>query len=273
MTQKTIGIISLGLIGGSILKVLSKTDNKIIAVTRNKETIKKAKKYTKQVSDDINTLKNCDVVFVCSPMNKTIEILKSLENILKPNTIVTDVCSLKEFVTQENFSFKFIGSHPMAGTENNGFSASFENLFQDAKWVITPTEKTLKKDINTLSKIIKLTGAKIITSTPKEHDEATAIISHMPMLVSQALMKTATPNSLAIKLASSGFRDMTRLALSNTEMAEDMIKMNHLNISKALINLIETSRGLLNDNYRNEIDTIKEFRKNMYNKAGKNISN
>ena len=273
MKQKTIGIISLGLIGGSILKTLSKTDNKIIAVTRNKTAIKNAKKYTKYVSDKINSLKDCDIVFVCSPMNKTLDILKSLEGILNPQTIVTDVCSLKEFVMKEEFSFKFIGSHPMAGTENNGFSASFEELFKDAKWVITPKENTLKKDINALSKIIKLTGAKVITTTPKEHDEAVALISHMPMLIAQALMKTALPNDLAIKLASSGFRDMTRLALSNTEMAEDMIKMNHQNISKSLISLIESSRELLNDDYKKQIESIKDFRLGMYNKNGKNISN
>ena len=273
MKQKTIGIVSLGLIGGSILKALSETEHKIVAVTRNQSAIRKAKKYTKSVSQDISTLKECDIIFVCTPMNKTITILKSLSKVVSENTIVSDVCSLKEFVTKETFPFKFIGTHPMAGTEFSGFDASFAELFKGAKWVITPLENTSGKDIKTLTQIIKLTGAKTIIATPKEHDEAVAAISHMPMLIAQALMKTATKNSLAIKLAASGFRDMTRLALSNTEMAEDMIKLNSKNISNSLIALIESSRELLSDNYRNEIEQIKEQRKSMYNKNGKNTSN
>lgn len=271
MKQKTIGIIALGLIGGSILKSLARTEHNIIAVTRNKDSIKKAKKYTKYVSDKIETLKECDIIFVCSPMNKTIEVLKSLEPIVPKRTIVTDVCSLKSFVTKETYTFRFIGSHPMAGTEHSGFEASFANLFEDAKWVITPQSSSTKKDIKTLTEIISLTGAKTIITTPEEHDEAVSLISHMPMLIAQALTKTASHNNLAIQLAASGFRDMTRLALSNTEMAEDMIKMNSQNISKSLINLIETSRLLLSDNYKNEIETIKEFRAKMYDNKGKNI--
>ena len=266
-----IGIISLGLIGGSLLKRLSKTDIELFAVTRNPQTIENAKKYTNNVSDDMNTLKNCDVVFVCSPMNKTIEILQKLEQILPEQSLVTDVCSLKKFVTQKQYKFKFIGSHPMAGTENSGFKASFEDLFEDAKWIITPDESTDPSDIEKLKNIISLTGATTLIMNADEHDEAAALISHMPMLIAQALMKTALKNENALKMASSGFRDMTRLALSNTEMAKDMIEMNSENISNCTIDLMETVKSLLNSSYEEQIKVIKNFRKDMYSKNGKNI--
>lgn len=271
--NKNIGIISLGLIGGSLLKTLCKKGYTVTAVTRNQSAVEKAKVYTPFVSSDINTVKNCDIVFVCSPMSKTLEMLDELESILKPETIVSDVSSLKEFVMKKKRPYVFIGSHPMAGTENCGFDASFDTLFDGAKWVLTPFEDTLNDDIKLLSDVITSTGAKTVVCDAVSHDKAAALISHMPMLVAQALIKTAMDDDLAITLASSGFRDMTRLALSNTQMAEDMVSMNSKNISETLIDLVESARSLLNDDYKQQIEKIKDFRKNMYNQDGKNISN
>lgn len=268
-----IGIISLGLIGGSLFKRLTKEGYDVCAITRNKETIAQAKKLSEQVSDDINTLKNCDIIFVCSPMSKCKEILDSLEGIVQPTTIVADVCSLKSFLMNKKYSYIFIGTHPMAGTEHSGYNASFAELFDEAKWIITPQDNTPEDAIKKLSIIIKSTGAEIINTNAQEHDKAAALISHMPMVIAQALMKTVQNNELALKMASSGFRDMTRLALSNTQMAEDMVTMNANNISDAVIALMENTKELLNDNYPNHIKAIKETRKTMYNIDGKNIYN
>lgn len=268
-----IGIISLGLIGGSILKSLSKYGYEIFAVTSNPDTLAKAAAYTANVSTDFNSVSDCDIVFVCSPMSKTPAILDMLENIVNKNTIVADVCSLKEFVMKKERPYVFIGTHPMAGTENSGFDASFDTLFEGAKWVITPSEAASCEDVAKLSSVIEKTGAQIINAEPKEHDKAVALISHMPMIVAQAIVKTAMPDSLAVKLASSGFRDTTRLALSNTEMAQDMVSLNSKNITDALIELVENARSLLDDGYYGEIETIKNFRRGMYDENGKNISN
>ena len=267
-----IGIISLGLIGGSILKSLCKSGYEVFAQTRNPLAIAAAKAFTPNISSDIGIIKDCDVIFVCSPMSKTIEILDSLENIVSKNTIVADVCSLKSFVMKKSRPYTFIGTHPMAGTEHCGFDASFAGLFNGAKWVITPPENAEQSKINELIKIIESTGAQTIIADPQEHDRAAALISHMPMLVAQALVKTAMPDSLAVKLASSGFRDTTRLALSNTEMAKDMIVMNSKNISDAIVALMENAKNLLNDDYLTEINRIKDFRAGMYDKDGHNIS-
>ena len=275
MKNINIGIVSLGLIGGSILKSLYKKYN-LYAVSSNPQTREKLKAYTSNISDDLSLLKQCDLVFVCSPMSKTVKMLDSLENILKPETIVADVCSLKEFVTKKHRPYIFIGTHPMAGTENSGFDSSFAELFQGATWVLTPDDMQKTKDeesLNLLSSVIMCTGARTIYMNAKEHDRAVSLISHMPMLVSQSLVKIIMNDKNAAMLASSGFRDMTRLALSNIHMADDMIEMNKKNIEDSLNTLFANSNFLLKSDYLNEIEKIKEFRNNMYDKDGKNIYN
>ena len=112
-----IGIIGLGLIGGSILKALSKQAFELFVVSKSLETIGKAKEYSKNVSNSLEILKNCEIVFVCTPMNKTLGILDELEIVLDSKTIVSDVCSLKQFVCTKKRPYQFIPSHPMAGTE------------------------------------------------------------------------------------------------------------------------------------------------------------
>lgn len=266
-----IGIISLGLIGGSLFKNLSKTRHEIYAVTTNNETFEKAKKYTDNVSKDINSLKACDMVFVASPMNKTIEILDNLEKVVSENCIVLDCSSVKEFVMKKSRPYKFIGSHPMAGTQFSGFDASFKELFEGAKWVLTPSKNVSAEDIELVEKIIRCTGAEIVITTAKEHDKAVALISHMPLLISQAIFTSAKDNSLALKLASSGFRDMTRLATSNLEMAFDMRDFNNKNIELALDDFIDSLNFLKNTKDIGIFADIKNIRSNMYSEEGKNI--
>lgn len=247
-----IGIIGLGLIGGSIFKDLKKLDYEVIAVSnsQNGENIYK----------DYDILKTCNLIFVCTAMNKTLEVLDKLEEIISSDTIVTDVCSLKSFVCREKRPYKFIPSHPMAGTENKGFENSMEGLFKNAKWVLTPVFGKNEE----LAEIITQLGAKPVITTPEKHDEAVALISHMPMLISQALFKTAQENKLALEIASSGFRDMTRLAMSNPEMANDMINMNADNIQMSILKLYKSIGDLTNSDYLEQINEIKLNRQSMF---------
>ena len=253
-----IGVIGLGLIGGSIFKKCREKYD-VVGVSRSVKE--------ENVSSDYSTLKGCDVVFVCTPMNKTLDILDKLENYLDENTIVTDVCSLKEFVSHKSYKYKFIPSHPMAGTEHSGWEHSFAELFNGAVWAVTPKEDTDLKDFGVLKTVIESTGANVIMTTPLEHDRAVALISHAPMLVAQALCKNIEDNELAQKLAASGFRDTTRLALSNTEMANDMVVMNGENIKDVIKLLNENVNKLFAGNYRDEAEKIKAFRSELYAKS------
>ena len=252
-----IGVVGLGLIGGSIFKKLRELNKyEVIGVSRSV--------CLDGISADYNILKNCNIVFVCTPMSVTLDILDKLENFIDKNTIVTDVCSLKGFVSKKKYSYHFIPSHPMAGTENSGWESSFPELFKGAKWVITPPEGQISDEQETLETIIEEIGAEIIITTPEEHDKTVALISHMPMVIAQALCENIKDNKLAQTLASSGFRDTTRLALSNTQMAVDMVNMNRENIESALDSLTDSLNKLLNNDYSGGIEKIKNFRKYLY---------
>lgn len=244
-----IGIIGLGLIGGSLFKDLTKKYD-VIAVSQSQNGDKIFKSY--------EVLKDRDLIFVCTPMNKTLSVLDELENYLSPDTVVTDVCSLKKFVSEKQRPYKFIPSHPMAGTEHKGFENSFEGLFKNAKWVLTGEKNDL------LLEIIDFVGATPIFTTAEKHDEAVAMISHMPMVIAQGLMLAAKENPLALEIASSGFRDMTRLAMSNEEMANDMVTMNHKNIEQSILKLYKAIGELTNGDYPKTIAELKNIRSKMF---------
>jgi prephenate dehydrogenase len=283
-----IGIIGLGLIGGSLFKDLSKNYD-VIAVSQSQDGERIFKTY--------DVLKDRDIVFVCTPMNKTLKVLDELENYLSPETIVTDVCSLKEFVCKKERPYIFIPSHPMAGTEHKGFENSFEGLFKGAKWVVIEEDKRvgsledelvndsslseishtqhldnslpsyppiLLPSIHKLIELIRYVGAEPVFTTAREHDKAVAMISHMPMVLAQALVLSIKDNPLAKEIAASGFRDMTRLALSNEEMACDMVSMNSKNIEHAILNLYKSMGELTSGNYPEIIKELKQIRSNMY---------
>ena len=251
-----IGVIGLGLIGGSIFKELTGLGYEIIGISNSQSGSNIYKDYDK--------LKDCEIIFVCSAMNKTLSILDKLESFIPNNTIVTDVCSLKEFVTVKKRPYIFIPSHPMAGTEHKGFENSYIGMFKNATWVLTPFNNTKKEDIDKLVNLIGKLGAKALFTTPERHDEAAAMISHMPMLISQALFLAASDSELALNMAAGGFRDMTRLALSNEEMACDMVNMNHKNIQTAILKLYKAVGDLTSGDYQKLISEIKQKRSLMY---------
>lgn len=252
-----IGVVGLGLIGGSIFKRLTQNGaHEVVGVSRSVKL--------DNVSSDYAILKTCNLIFVCTPMNSVLQVLDKLEEILSENTIVTDVCSLKEFVTRKQYKYKFIPSHPMAGTEFNGWESSFAELFNGANWVITPNESTKEKDINILKSVIIELGANVVYAKAEEHDRAVAMISHMPMVIAQALCENIKDNELAQILASSGFRDTTRLALSNTEMANDMINLNKKNIIESANKMKECFDKIIESDYLKAASDIKHFREKLY---------
>lgn len=248
------GVLGLGLIGGSIFKKLKDLGEDVIGVS--------ASQKGDGIYTEIERLRDCDLVFVCTAMNKCLETLDKLEAIMPETALVTDVCSLKSFVCNKKRPYHFIPSHPMAGTEHKGFENSFPELFNGAKWVLTPVFGD--KGLSLLTETIEKLGAKPIITTPDRHDEAAALISHMPMVVAQALFMCAEDNELALEMASSGFRDMTRLALSNEEMAVDMVSMNSKNIQHSILKLYKNLGDLTNGNYPEKIREIKAKRGKMF---------
>ena len=251
-----IGIVGLGLIGGSIGLKLQKLNHTIYGVTNNNFNEKKAieRKLANYVSCDFGILKECSVIILALPIQDLINPSKELINVIPKEAIVTDVGSIKEPIvnTWEKIHTLFVGSHPMAGTEQKGVDSGFESLLDNAKWIITPTSKTNSNALSELSNLINSMGCEICKASPREHDEAVSFISHLPIFVASSLIKTAYIENnkslldLTQKLAASGFADTTRVGGGNPNLGLDLAANNQQNILKALkefknnINEIET---------------------------------
>ena len=258
-----VGIIGLGLIGASILKGLYKNKAYELFCYSN-SSYKKAKKYTKNASDELNIISKCDIIFVCTPASKTLETLKKLDGLIDKKTLVVDVCSIKKNLLNKTFNFNFILSHPMAGSEKSGFEASKANLFEGSKWLIEKENKISKKIILDL-------GAKPTKINMAKHDELTAQISHLPTILSFLLFNNASNE--AKKIASSGFRDTTRLAITNADLALSMYKNNEKNILKAFNKLTDELGNLKKMSDDEKINLFKKLalkRAKMYDNNGKN---
>ena len=251
-----IGIVGLGLIGGSIGLKLQRLNHTIYGITNNNFNEQKAKsrKLANYVSSDLGILKECTLIILALPIKDLINPSKELISVIPKVAIVTDVGSIKEPIidTWEKIHPLFIGSHPMAGTEQKGVDSGFENLFDNSKWIITPTSKTNSNALNILSKLITSMECEVCKASPKEHDEAVSLISHLPIFVAYSLIKTACKEQnksildLTQKIASTGFSDTTRVGGGNPNLGLDLASNNQQNILNALrafknnINEIET---------------------------------
>ncbi len=251
-----IGIVGLGLIGGSLGLKLQRLNHKIYGVTNNNVNKKKAieNKLANIVSCDLEILKECSLIILALPIKDLIHPSNELKSVIPKEAILTDVGSIKEPIikTWEKIHPLFIGSHPMAGTEQKGVDAGFESLLDNAKWIITPTSKTNLDAIDKLSNLITSMKCEIFKASPKEHDEAVSLISHLPIFVASSLIKTAYKEKnkslldLTQNIASTGFSDTTRVGGGNPNLGLDLAANNQENILNAIkefksnINEIET---------------------------------
>ena len=223
-----IGIVGLGLIGGSLGLKLQSLNHTIYGIANNELNEKKAKekKLANFVSCDLSLLKKCELIILALPIKDLIIPSQRLAASIPQEAIVTDVGSVKEPIvnTWENLHPLFIGSHPMAGTEKKGVDSGFEGLFKNAKWIITPTQNTDLNAVRTISKLIKSMDCEICQASPKEHDEAVSLISHLPIFLASALIDTAhTKNNQSLldltqKLAATGFADTSRVGGGNEQL-------------------------------------------------------
>lgn len=264
MGKIKVGIIGLGLIGASILEALYEQE-KYELFCQSNSSFKSALKYTKNASNDIRIVQGCDIVFVCTEISKTLDMLQKLDSFLDKKTLVVDVASTKKGLLNLSFNFDFILSHPMAGTEKSGFEAREKELFKGARWLI-------EKNNDTLEQVICDLGAIPLKINMEFHDFMAAQISHLPALLSFALFDSTKDESRQI--ASSGFRDTTRLAMTNSKLMLGMIKNNGENIDLALNLLIEKLNHLkkLSDSEKIKVfEEISNKRTAMYDNNGKNI--
>ena len=241
-----IGIVGLGLIGGSLGLKLQSLNHKIYGITNNEFNKKKAieKKLANFVSCDLSLLKECELIILALPIKDFISPSRQLVESIPRETIVTDVGSVKEPIinTWENLHPLFIGSHPMAGTEKKGVDSGFKSLFKKRKWIITPTQNSDLDAFRTISELIRSMGCEICQASPKEHDEAASLISHLPIFLASSLIETAHSKNnqslleLTQKLAATGFADTSRVGGGNEQLGLDLAINNQINILNSINN-------------------------------------
>ena len=271
---RCIGVIGLGLIGGSLAMALKEKGYKVTGITNDK-------------SFRLGQLQNTDLIFICTPLNLINSYIKKITKIVKHPLILTDVGSTKSEICKYAqkilpANITFIGGHPMAGSEKSGIKWADKALFQNCAWVLTPINKNSKQEIKTLQKIIKQIGAKILITTPDEHDRAVALISHLPLLASIGLcevvrnIKDPKLRRLAKAIASSGFRDTTRIGAGNPELSLNLLRSNSKNLSKLIpiylkeLNYIFRLANKKPKTLNNLLNQIMKQRKTMFDTKGYN---
>lgn len=247
--EYTIGIIGMGLIGGSLAKRLNeKPEYKILGFSNNINTQQEAVFQCHSITDQIQYIKDCNIIFICTPLSEILNTLQLIKPYIQDNALITDVGSVKQCICEQaelllqDHSSTFIGGHPMAGTEHSGFGESFAELFQDKPWVLTQSSDRS----HILSSIIQNTGANLVYTTAQEHDKAVSLISHLPIVISEALYNCLDNNSLADQLKSSGWASMTRLATGNQQLNHDLVKYNIQNIHIDYEEFLYNTQNILN---------------------------
>lgn len=161
-----------------------------------------------------------------------------------PVPVVTDVASVKERIVASVPHARFVGGHPMAGSEQEGVEGADPDLFLGATWALTPGPSTSDEAFSEVQSLVRLLGANPVALEPRRHDELVALVSHAPHLTAAALMnlaaEAATNDATLLRLAAGGFRDMTRIAAGHPGIWPDIVSENRAAILSALDRLGST---------------------------------
>ncbi|MGA2285504.1 MAG: prephenate dehydrogenase/arogenate dehydrogenase family protein [Dehalococcoidia bacterium] len=257
-----IAIIGLGLIGGSLGLALKRSrlrDAEIIGFSRSVETREKARKagaIDRAASDARDAAKDAAIVIVATPIPTERKTMEEIAPVLADKCVVTDVASTKGRVMKWAEELlpahvSFVGGHPMAGKELSGIDAAEAALFEGKPYCIVPSPRADETAVNAVVGIAELVGATPLFMDAEEHDSYVAAISHLPLVVSTALFSLVRESAAwpeMSRLASSGFRDVTRLASGSPKMSEDICSTNRENVVHWLDRMvaeIRKYRGLI----------------------------
>ncbi len=287
MSDSTIAFIGLGLIGGSIARGIKREqpNTKIMAYMRTRSKLLAAQEdgivdtILEGVSEE---LRECDLIFLCTPVEYNAQYLADIRPFLKPGAIITDVGSTKADIHQHVIELGmedcFIGGHPMAGSEKTGYENSTDHLLESAYYIITPTAKSTKEQTDRLVKVAETIGSIPLVLDYEEHDKVTAAISHLPHIVASSLVNLVKDNDnqegLMKRLAAGGFKDITRIASSSPEMWEQICMTNRKNLASILEAYIASLNETLNElnrqdnNYLYQLfETSRDYRNSFSEKA------
>lgn len=233
-------VIGVGLIGGSLCRALRQAEavQSIVGCGRNTAQLERALELgviDSYETDIATAVSDADVVVVAVPVGAMQKVFAAMKGHLKPGAVLTDVGSAKGSVVlaaREAFGGDeacFVPGHPIAGTEKSGVEASFAELFNDQRVILTPLEATDPMATQVVHKLWQATGAEVISLTVEHHDEVLAATSHLPHVIAYALVDTLArmhERREMFQFAAGGFRDFTRIASSDPQMWHDICLAN-----------------------------------------------
>lgn len=253
MSKRRCNILGLGLIGGSLASALTQKGWIVSGTDARVETEHEA--LAMGIVSNIGIDPDAGVSFVCTPVGSIVEQVElALE---RTKGVVTDVGGVKASIVSAITNPRFVGGHPMAGSELIGLEGADAALFAHCVWVLTPSVNTVDTTFSEVATIVKELDAEVVVLDAARHDQLVAIVSHLPHLTAATLMGLASEQSqehvAVLRLAAGGFRDMTRVASGHPGIWLDICKENRVAITQALDLLID---GLMS--IRNLVDREDE---------------
>ena len=237
-TKGAIGIIGLGLIGGSIAIAL-KGKRHIVGMSRNAQTVDYAlsEGIIDEAAKSYSDFAKCDAVIVCTPLSIVKRTVTELYNALGDSVIISDVGSVKGMLS--GLKGRIIGGHPMAGTEQNGIRAAKERLLENAFYILVDySDKADNEDLKYMQELVRKCGAVDVVMSAEEHDKLVAKISHLEHIAAYSIVNSALTGDEEI--VGSGFMDTTRIASSSPEFWNTVVNLNRANILTETDNYIKT---------------------------------
>ncbi len=246
-------IVGVGLIGGSLARAARRRGlvSRFVGAGRGARNLERA--LALGVVDRLETdhraaVRDSDLVVVGTPVQAAVEVVRNILPAMRPGAILTDVGSVKgPFVRaveeMDRGEVRFLGGHPIAGTEESGVEASFAELFEGRRTILTPTSRTIPGVVDALRAFWEGVGARVDVLSPEAHDRILADISHLPHLVAYALVDCALKGE-GLPYAAGGFRDFTRIASSNPEMWREICLDNREALLAALRGFEESLAAL-----------------------------
>lgn len=254
-----IGIVGLGLIGGSYAKALNRENHQLIGYDINPSTIEYALKNNivdKAYTDSFKDLSSCDVVFICLYPNQTIQYIQSHYKAFKKQAVISDVTGVKVKVMdalKDLFSepFDLVFAHPIAGRETSGIQTSVKGLFNQMNFIITPHLSNTEKGLNTIIDLAREMGFKNITKmTAKDHDQMIGYTSQLTHVIALSLVNASDYNEQTKFAIGDSYKDLTRIARMNETLWSELFIMN----DQHLVEIIE--------HFENSLKTVKKAIKN-----------
>ncbi len=261
---ETVAIVGVGLIGGSIGLALRQRNlaKNVVGIGRRQASLRMARRVgaVSHTTVDLNKgVAEAELVIVCTPVGRIVEHVRQAAQHGHERVLITDVGSVKQAIVEAldgglARGCRFLGSHPLAGSEKTGPTYASADLFDGRLAILTPTKNTRAEDFDLLEQFWQSLGSVVVQMTPEEHDQALATISHLPHVAAAALALTLPEKYF--RLSGTGLLDTTRVAGGDPELWRQILTLNRDNVLTALEQYgakLAALHAVLRDNNQDEI--------------------